>query len=512
LRKLYPTLTPDESAALIPDGAMVAVGGFTPAGAPKAVPRALARRARALHDSGQPFQIRLISGASTGAAVDDELSEADAISWRAPYLTSVPLRQRVNAGKVDFTDMHLSHVSQMVLEGFLGRIDMAIVEATEITPDGKVYLTTGIGNAPTFLQYAERVIVELNAHHSPRLREMADIVVLPLPPHRRAIGIQDPLDKIGRRFARVDPAKVVGVVNNDEPDGVHSFAAPDLVSRRIAEHVARFFVAEMAAGRIPKEFLPLQSGVGNVCNAVMAGLAACEDLPRFNVYTEVLQDATFDLLAAGAVIGASTCSLSLSESKLTFLYDNFDDFADWIVLRPQEISNNPGIARRLGVIATNTAIEVDIYGHANSTHFFGTQVMNGLGGSGDFERNAFLSILMCPSIVKGGRISTVVPMCSHMDHSEHSVQVIVTEQGLADLRGLSPVARARRIVDCCAHPAYRDYLRRYLEIAPMGHIRHDLRRCFELYTNYLETGAMLPGLDLSQFDLPAVALQSQPSN
>jgi acetyl-CoA hydrolase len=512
VRRLYPTLTPDEAASLIPDAAMVAVGGFTPAGAPKVVPRALARRARAIHESGQPFQIRLISGASTGAAVDDELSKADAISWRAPYLTSVPLRERVNAGKVDFVDMHLSHVSQMVLEGFLGRIDFAIVEATEITPDGKVYLTTGVGNAPTFLQYADRVIVELNAHHMSRLREMADIVVLPLPPHRRAIAIQDPLDKIGRRFARVDPAKVVGVVHNDEPDGVHSYAAPDDVSRRIAEHVARFLVDEMAAGRIPKEFLPLQSGVGNVCNAVMAGLAECAELPRFTVYTEVLQDATFDLLTAGAVVGASTCSLSLSEPKLKFLYDNFDGFADWIVLRPQEISNNPGVARRLGVIATNTAIEVDIYGHANSTHFFGTQVMNGLGGSGDFERNAFLSILMCPSIVKGGRISTVVPMCSHMDHSEHSVQVIVTEQGLADLRGLSPVARARRIIDNCSHPAYRDYLRRYLETAPMGHIRHDLRRCFELYTNYLETGAMLPDLDLSQFDVPHAALPIRPSS
>jgi len=500
VRKPYPTLTPDEAAALIPDSAMVAVGGFTPAGTPKVVPRALARRARALHESGQPFQIRLISGASTGESVDDALSEADAISWRAPYLTSAPLRRRVNAGRVDFVDMHLSHVSQMVLEGFLGRIDFAIIEATEITPDGKVYLTTGIGNAPTFLQYAERVIVELNQHHSPRLREMADIVVLPPPPHRGPIGIQEPLDKIGRRFARVDPGKVVGVVHNDEPDGGRPFSAPDDVSRRIAEHVARFLLGEVAAGRIPKEFLPLQSGVGNVCNAVMAGLAACTDLPRFTVYTEVLQDATFDLLAAGSVSGASTCSLSLSDEKLKFLYDNFDDFADSIVLRPQEISNNPGVARRLGVIATNTAIEVDIYGHANSTHFFGTELMNGLGGSGDFERNAYLSILMCPSVVKGGRISTVVPMCSHMDHSEHTVQVIVTDQGLADLRGLSPVARARRIIEDCAHPAYRDYLRRYLETAPMGHIRHDLRRCFELYTNYLDHGAMLPDLDLSQFE------------
>ncbi|QDV36087.1 succinate CoA transferase [Tautonia plasticadhaerens] len=495
----YPELTAEEAAERIPHGAMLAVGGFTPAGAPKAVPRALARRARALHEGGTPFQVRVISGASTGDACDDELGLAEAVSWRAPYLTSAPLRRLANSGKLDFVDMHLSHVSQVVLEGFLGPIDVAVVEATEVTPDGKVYLTTGIGNAPTFLQCADEVIIELNARHDPRLREMADILVLPPPPNRKPIPINDPLDKIGTPHALVDPRKVIGVVRSDEPDGGRGFTPPDEVSRRIAGHVSQFLLDEMAKGRIPSGFLPLQSGVGNVCNAVIAGLAESPDFPKFKVYTEVLQDAMLDLIAAGSVTGASTCSLTLSDEKLGWLYEHFDDFADKIVLRPQEISNNPGIARRLGVIATNTAIEVDIYGHANSTHFFGTQVMNGLGGSGDFERNAYLSIFMCPSVAKGGKVSTIVPMCSHVDHSEHSVQVIVTEQGLADLRGLAPVPRARRIIESCAHPAYRDYLMHYLESSPPGHIRHDLRRCFELHSNFIERGAMLPELDPSRF-------------
>jgi succinate CoA transferase len=496
----FPALTAAEAAELIPHGAMVGVSGFTPAGAPKAVPRALAVRAGSLHRAGRTFQIRMLSGASTGAACDDALGEAEAVSWRAPYMTSAPMRKLANSGRLDFVDMHLSHVPQMVMEGFLGRIDLAIVEATDITADGRVYLTTGIGNAPTFLHKAEKVIIELNSYHSPRLREMADIIVLPPPPHRHPIQIHDPLDRIGRRYAEVDPTKILGVVQNNESDGGRGFTSPDATSRQIAGHVAQFLLDEMAAGRIPAGFLPLQSGVGNVCNAVVGGLAANDGFPQFKVYTEVLQDSMIELIAEGSVIGASTCSLTLSDEKLKFLYDYFDEFADRIVLRPQEISNNPGIARRLGVIATNTAIEVDIYGHANSTHFFGTQVMNGLGGSGDFERNAFLSIFMCPSIAKGGKISTVVPMCSHVDHSEHSVQIIATEQGLADLRGLSPISRARRIIDRCAHPAYRDYLHRYLESAPMGHIRHDLRRCFELYINYHEQGAMLPDIDLASFE------------
>lgn len=505
VQRSYPTLTAEEAAALIPDGAMVAVGGFTIAGAPKAVPRALAARARALHAAGKPFRVKIISGASTGESCDDELARAEAVSWRAPYMTSAPMREQANAGRLDFVDMHLSHVAQIVLEGFLGPVDVAVIEATEITPDGRVYLTTGIGNAPTWLQCAKQVIIEINSYHSPRLRELADICVLPPPPDRSPIAISDPLDRIGRAYAEVDPARVAGIVHNHEPDGGKPFTAPDDACLRIAGHVAEFLLHELRSGRIPPEFLPLQSGVGNVCNAVLSGFGAREEFPRFKVYTEVLQDAMLDLIASGTVIGASSSALTLSDEKLRFMYEHFGDFADRIVLRPQEISNNPGIARRLGVIAMNTAIEVDLYGHVNSTHFFGTQIVNGLGGSGDFERNGYLSLFMCPSTTKAGRISTIVPMCSHVDHNEHSVQVVVTEQGLADLRGLAPLARARRIIENCAHPAYRDHLLRYLESAPMGHIRHDLRRCFDMHLNYLEHGAMVPGLDLSPFQTPVGA-------
>jgi Acetyl-CoA hydrolase/transferase C-terminal domain len=64
--------------------------------------------------------------------------------------------------------------------------------------------------------------------------------------------------------------------------------------------------------------------------------------------------------------------------------------------------------------------------------------MNGFGGSGDFARNAYLSIFIVPSTAKGGSISTIVPMVTHVDHIEHDVQIIVTEHGLADLRGSSP--------------------------------------------------------------------------
>jgi acetyl-CoA hydrolase len=336
------------------------------------------------------------------------------------------------------------------------------------------------------------VIIEINARHATRLAEMHDIHILPTPPHRSYIPIEHALQKIGRPFAAVDPDKIVGVVETEEPDGVASFASPDDVSRRIADHVVRFILDEMQVGRIPPEFLPLQAGVGNVANAVMAGLGAHDDVPPFVMYSEVFQDSQVDLMAAGHLQGASATSLTLSDRQLDRVYAEMDFFGPRIVLRPQELSNNPGVIRRLGVIAINTFLEADIFGCVNSTHVCGAQIINGVGGSGDFTRNAYLSILVAPSMAKGGAISTVVPMVTHVDHNEHSVQVLVTEHGLADLRGLGSIERARTIIDSCAHPMYRAYLHNYLNSAPMGHIRHDLARCFELHRNYLETGAMLP--------------------
>lgn len=498
LKSRYSILSPEEAAAHIPHGATVTFSGFGAAASAKAVPKALAARAKEFHAQGKPFKIRVLTGASTDENLDEELARAEAISWRAPYQSSPTLRRQINEQRVEYVDMHLSHVPQAVIFGFFGKIDFAVVEATEITSDGRVYLTTSIGASPTFLQHAEKVIIEINGAQSPRLREMADITVLPPPPHRSPIPIHHPLTKIGWPYAVVDPRKVIGIVETHEPDHVPEFSPPDDVSKRIANHVVRFLLDEVAAGRIPKDFLPLQSGVGNVANAVMAGLGEHADVPPFQMYSEVYQDALVDLMMEGRLQAASAASLNLSPSKMAQVVENMDFFAPRIVLRPQELSNHPGIIRRLGVIAMNTALEADIYGNVNSTHVCGQHIMNGVGGSGEFTRNSYLSIFMCPSISKGGKISHIVPMCPHVDNNEHSVQVLVTDQGLADLRGLGPAQRAERIIERCAHPLYKDYLYRYLREAPLGHIRHDLHRCFELHRNLMEQGAMLPELKPQQ--------------
>ena len=494
----FPRITPQEAAEHISDGETVGFSGFTPAGAAKLVPRALATRAREMHRAGRPFKIRVMTGASTGE-LDDDLADAEAISWRAPYQSSAKLRAQINSGAVEFVDMHLSHVPQAVLFGFFGEIDHTVVEATEVTADGRVFLTTSIGLSPTLLHSAKRIIVELNHRHSPRLREMTDIALLPPPPHRLPIPILDPLSKIGVPYVQVDPAKIIGIVEHSAADGVPAYAPADLASQRIADQVVHFLVQELRAGRIPPEFLPLQAGVGNVSNAVMAQLGAHPDIPNFVMFTEVFQDSLVELMEQGRLLGASSTALTLTEPLIQRVYDNFDFYGPRVVLRPQELSNNPGVIRRFGVITINTALEIDIYGHANSTHVAGMNMMNGIGGSGDFTRNSYLSIFMCPSVAKGGRISAIVPMASHVDHNEHSVQVVVTDQGLADLRGLGPAARAERIINNCAHPAYRPYLHQYLERSRVGHIRHDLATCFELHRNLLETGQMLPEIDVKAF-------------
>ena len=490
----FPIITAEEAASHIQDGAMVALSGFANAGTAKVVPRAIARRAREIHSAGQSYKIRLLTGSSSGNDIDEELAQAQALSWRAPYQSAPALRAQINRQEVQYIDMHLSHAPQTLLAGFFGKLDYAIIEATDVTRDGRVYLTTSIGASPTYLKYADRVFIEINDYHSKRLPEMADIALLSPPPRLDPIPIYEPLTKIGYPYATVDPKKIIGIIESNEPDRIEPFAVLDWKAKSIADNVVRFLFGEMMSGRIPPEYLPFQAGVGNLANSIMAALGSNPYIPPFRMYSVTFQDSLVELMEKGKLLGASASSLTVTADTLEHICSNMDFFAPRIVLRPQEISDDAGIVRRLGVIAINPAIEVDIYGNVNSSHLFGTDIMNGIGGSGEFTRNSYLSIIACPSTVLGGRISCIVPMSPHIDSNEHSVQVIVTEQGFADLRGVGPMQRAKRIIDNCAHPAYRDYLHAYIRESDCGHIRHNLRKAYELHRNFIEHGKMLPDL------------------
>ena len=483
-------ITAEEAATYVKHDDNVGFSGFTPAGCPKVIPEAIARRAGQEHKEGRPFKIGMFTGASTGDHLDGALARAEAVKFRTPYQSNKDMRTLLNAHGAEYFDMHLSELAQSLRYGFLGRVDVAIVEAVDVTEDGEIVPAEGVGILPTICRMADKILIELNRFHPKELRGIHDIYEPEDPPMRREIPVYKPSDRIGQPFVKVDPKKIVGVVEtNREPDG-SKFAPLDDVTLAIGRNVSDFLVGEMKAGRLPKSFLPLQSGVGNVANAVLGCMGENEAIPPFTVYTEVIQDAVIKLMDQGRVTFASGCSLSVSHEALREIYARLDFFKDKLLLRPQEISNNPEVVRRLGVITINTALEADIFGNVNSTHVLGTKMMNGIGGSGDFTRSGYVSIFTTPSTAKDDKISSFVPMVSHMDHSEHSVKVIISEYGVADLRGKSPVQRAREIIERCAHPEYRPLLHAYLDRGVKGHTPQSLDACFAFHRAFIETGDM----------------------
>jgi len=493
-----PRLTAESAAALVQNGSTIGFSGFTPAGAAKAIPTALAARAKAEHAAGRPFQVAVVTGASTGDSLDGELARAEAISWRTPYQSNKHLRAAINSGKTRFFDMHLSTLPQNVRYGFLGKFDWAIIEACDVTEDGRIIPTTSVGASPTFCRVAGKVLIELNRAHPAALRGIHDIYEPKDPPHRDPIPLTNCSNRIGRPWIQVDPAKIAGIVETNLPDEVGAFDPADETTTRIGQNVASFLAAEIRAGRIPAEFLPLQSGVGNIANAVLAAIGAHPDIPPFEMFSEVIQDSVIDLIRSGKCLFATGTSLTVSPPVLQEIYASLDFYRPRLCLRPQEITNHPELVRRLGIITVNTALEVDLSGNVNSTHVMGSNMMNGIGGSGDFTRNGYISIFTCPSLAKGGKISPIVPLVSHMDHSEHSVQVIVTEHGVADLRGKNPHERARLIVDHCAHPDFRDELHGYFDHVKNGQTPATLGAAFAMHQQFLATGSMR-GLDWSRY-------------
>ncbi|WP_298704070.1 acetyl-CoA hydrolase/transferase family protein [uncultured Veillonella sp.] len=481
-------MSAEEAALLINPNDRVGTSGFTPSGYPKVVPLALAKRMEK-----EPFKIDVWSGASLGEEVDGALARVDGLHRRYPYQTNSDLRNAINSGKVLYSDLHLSHMAQQVRYGFFGECDVAIIEAVCIREDGGIVPTTAVGNATTFVSQAKKVIVEINEVQSMGLVGMHDIYELQDPPHRQPIPIYSPSNRIGTPYIPCDPEKIVAIVYSNIPDGTRALAPIDDDAKAMSQHLVEFFEAEVKAGRLPKNLLPLQSGVGSVANAVVSGLAH-GPFTNLSIYTEVIQDGMFDLIDEGKIEIISGTSLSPSPAGLQRFYDNIEEYSKKIILRPQEVSNSPEVARRLGVIAMNTAIEFDIYGNVNSTHIMGSRMMNGIGGSGDFARNAYLSIFCTSSVAKQGAISSIVPFCSHIDHTEHDVLVFCTEQGIADVRGLAPVERARLIIKNCAHPDYKDMLEDYLERAIVetknAHTPILLDEALSWHKRFQETGTM----------------------
>ncbi|MFB9288707.1 acetyl-CoA hydrolase/transferase family protein [Pseudoduganella plicata] len=476
----------DAAARLFAPAMTVGMSGFTRAGDAKALPRALVERART-----EPLCLTLITGASLGNDSDGLMANAGVIARRLPFQADAALRRKINSGEVLFIDQHLSETAEQLRSGALPPVDIAVIEAAAIRADGAIVPTMAVGNSASFVQQAKHVIVELNLSAPLALEGLHDIY-LPRPrPERAPIQLTSPGERIGTTAIAIDPDRIVAIVVTDSPDSPSNVLPPDAETDAIARHVVTFLEGEVAAGRMGPQLLPLQAGIGTIANAVLHGLSQ-SPFRGLTMYSEVLQDSAIALLDSGHLAFASASSITLSAPMHEHFIHNIDRYRDRLVLRPQEISNHPEIVRRLGIIGMNTALEFDIYGNVNSTHVGGTHMMNGIGGSGDFARNGELAIFVSKSAAKDGAISSVVPMVAHVDHTEHDVDVLVTEWGLADLRGLAPRERAPLIIERCTHPDFRPALRDYYARALLrgGQTPHVLEEALAWHERYRVIGTM----------------------
>jgi succinyl-CoA:acetate CoA-transferase len=467
-----PVTDAESAAGEVADDATLLTSGFGSVGYPKAVPEALA-------ESGRDLALTVVSGGSVGPEIDTALVEADAVDRRYPFQARPEINEAVNDGTVAFSDRHISSLGDEVRFGGLVDPDVAVVEAVAVGEDWLVP-STSIGHTPPFVDAVDKLVVEVNRAQPRELAAFHDIYRLGDPPGREGVPLSAPGERVGDPRVSFDPETLAAVVETDRRDEPYTFREPTAVDEAIASNLGGFLEQEVERSPIFEESLRMQFGVGSLGNALMAALADADVGDRDLVYFgEVIQDGLLDLLDDGDLRVASATSLALSAEGQQRLFEDAERYAEDVVLRPAELSNRPELIDRFGVVAVNSAVEVDLYGHVNSTHVGGSRMISGVGGSGDFVRNSPLSIVALPSTAGGGDVSKVRPMVTHVDHTEHDVDVIVTEHGVADLRGTSPRERARQLVEC-ADPAFRPALEDYLDRAgEEGHTPHDLDSAFD---------------------------------
>ncbi|KAG8164027.1 hypothetical protein KVR01_005945 [Diaporthe batatas] len=495
---------PEQLLPHFPTGSYIGWSGFTGVGYPKKMPTYLADHVEKNNLQGK-LRYSLFVGASSGAETENRWAGLDMIERRSPHQVGKAIAKGINNGSINFFDKHLSMFPVDLVYGFYTKdkpnkkLDVVVVEATDILEDGSIVPGASVGATPELVQMADKIIIEVNTS-IPSFEGLHDITMTDLPPKRKPYLIMGVEDRIGTTSIPIDPEKVVGVLHSDYRDQTAPNTPADEGSQKIADHIIEFWTHEVKHGRLPESLLPIQSGIGNIANAVVGGLND-SNFKNLKVWTEVIQDTFLDLFDSGKLDFATATSVRFSPDGFKRFYDNWEAYHNKLLLRSQQVSNSPEIIRRLGVIGMNTPVEVDIYAHANSTCVLGSRMLNGLGGSADFLRSSKYSIMHTPSTRPSKTdphgVSCIVPMCTHVDQTEHDLDVVVTEAGLADVRGLSPRERARVIIDKCAHEIYRPILKEYFEKAEweclrkgMGHEPHLLWNSFDMHKALVEEGSM----------------------
>lgn len=475
LKKVVPS---DVAAGFVENGMTIGTSGGAKRGFPSAFFRALANRA----ERGLVKDLTLITS-SLPEELEGWLAGSGALKRRLGSVGNTILRKSINSGKVLCNDARAETLSGMIRSNSLCKIDYAIVDAVAITEEGFVVPSHTPVDIGSLMEAADHVIVEIDGSLPLEVEGLYDHYLPELQPYIKEIPLYKTDQRIGTPYIPIPKDKIKGIVISDPESKVSAPAVFDERSERLAGHLVKFLKNEVKEGRLPPNLFPIEIGLGSIADGIMKSFVH-QEFENLSVFSAVVGDGVLDLIESGKCISATGCALLVSDDGWEKFCGNIKKFKDVIILRPVEIVDHPETVRRLRVIAINGAIEVDIYGHTNSSHIAGVHLLNGIGGSAVFSNNGFLSIFSLYSTGSSGNISTIVPMVTHVDHSEHCVDVIVTEMGLADVRGLSPVERAGMIIENCAHPEYRPLLREYLEKACRdagGHEPHILEEAFSFH-------------------------------
>ena len=472
-----------KATEIIVDGMTVAMSGYAMAGYPKAIPEELVRR----KNEGLKLSINLITGANV-PWLDALLGGAEIISGRAPMCQSKVLSSQVNTQKVYFVEQQMCKMPRLLRSHSFGNIDVVVVEALAVTEDGLIP-TTSVGLTKYLMEAANEIIVEINSAQPEILFGLHDVYIPKPAPATEPIPLTSCTDRIGSAFIPFDVSKIKFIVETDKPENTVSLTTCLPESRKIAENLFSFFEKEYHTkngGVIP----PIQMGFGNIADAV-ADLLQTSEFNNLEFFCGGISENILELLKNGKAFGVSTAGITMNENAGKIL-EQIPDVHKKLILRNGDMINNAEIIGRLGIVALNTGIEIDIYGNVNSSHIGGKSVVNGIGGGANFAQNAGLSVMLISSLSKGGAISNIVPMVSHQDICEHDIDVVITENGYADLRGLDDLQRAEAIISNCAAEEYQHQLLDYFEASKElgGHHPQNPQMAFRWYERLQETGAM----------------------
>ncbi len=463
----------------------IAISGMTGTGYPKVVPRAMSEY---VERTGEKFDVVVYGAGTVGVDLEEYLSRIG-VRRRFPIGASAEVtRKLVNSREFEAYDMWLTEYSRWLRDDVLtrrfGGIDIAIVEATGVTEEGLV-LGTSVDASPVFIEKARGVIVELSLV-KPYMLGLHDIYV---PKINEVIPVRSVLDRIGDRVVKIPKSKVVAIVPSTIDDQRGAYSPGGDIDRRVVENIVDFLSKEASEDpNLRTDYVTLQPAAGPIASLLADRIH--EVGFSLSIWGEVASVRWLKTLSENvkAISGSAIYTLPGDERLREEFYENIDKFKDRVVLRPQAISNSPEIISRFYHINVQQAIEVDVYGQVNIT-YIGDRFIVGVGGSGDHAKASYITIVALPSITGSG-LPRIVPLVYHVDLVDHDVDVIVTDQGWADLRGLSPLEKARAIIERCAHPSYKDMLWDYLEtvVKKTGHRPVDLRKAVEFREKFFTSG------------------------